>query len=106
MVYQTDNREEAYYLSSVINSNYIDSLIKERQSRGSFGERSIVKLPLEFAIPLFNPDNDDHLELVRLGEECHELVRNSQFKARKKIKEVLSEQMEEIDTLIRSLLEE
>jgi hypothetical protein len=51
--YDTDNAEEAYYLVAILNSSILDDLIKPMQARGEFGERHIVKKPLEFPIPRY-----------------------------------------------------
>ena len=71
---ETDNESEAYYLSSILNSSVIDEKIKPMQAKGAFGERHIVKKPLEFPIPKFDPNNLVHKRLSELGQECHQKV--------------------------------
>ena len=76
--YDTDNEEEAYYLTAVLNSPVLDELIKPLQAKGGFGERHIVKKPLEFPIPKYDPNNNLHRKLAELGrkasERAHELL--------------------------------
>ncbi|MBI5182390.1 MAG: N-6 DNA methylase [Nitrospirae bacterium] len=52
---ETNNKKEAYYLCSILNSPLVDALIKPMQSRGLFGARDITKKVLELPIPEFNP---------------------------------------------------
>ncbi len=70
--FETDNREEAYYLTAVFNSSILDNLIKPLQSKGEFGERDIHKKPLEFPILRYDPSNDLHRRLAELGEKATE----------------------------------
>jgi hypothetical protein len=68
--FQTDNKNEAYYLTAVLNSKVLDTLIKPIQARGLWGPRHIHKKPLEFPISQFDPQNKIHSQLVRLGKDC------------------------------------
>jgi len=60
---------EAYYLVAILNAPLLDAIIKPMQTRGEFGERDIGKKPLEFPILRFNPENNLHIRLSKLGEE-------------------------------------
>jgi len=73
--YNTESKDEAYYLSAILNSKILDKKIKPLQSRGSFGERDIHKLPLSFNIPKYNADLKLHKELAELGFICHQKVK-------------------------------
>ena len=68
--YDTRNKDEAYYLVAILNSSVLDELIKPLQAKGGFGERHIVKKPLEFPIPKYNPSNGIHRKLAELGREA------------------------------------
>lgn len=72
--YETNNKKEAYYLNmlltTMLNSFYVDDLIKGMQSRGLFGPRDIHKKVLELPIPKFDPDIEKHRKLVEFGEKC------------------------------------
>lgn len=119
--FETGNKSEAYYLCSILNSPTVDELIKPMQSRGLFGPRDIHKKVLELPIPEFNPSNENHRELARLGEECTkkvskllskgtstktcaELVSASIGNLRKMIKAELKEEIKEIDGIAKRIL--
>ncbi|MFD1337015.1 hypothetical protein ACFQ4N_15810 [Oceanobacillus iheyensis] len=65
-VYGTDDEEEALYLIGIMNSNYVNDIIRPFQARGLFGERHIHKLVYK-VIPPFNNENPLHQEVVRLA---------------------------------------
>jgi hypothetical protein len=73
-LFQTNNEDEAHYLTAILNSNILNDLIKPMQARGSLGERHIVKKPLEFPIPRYESDNPVHRRLSELGKEAREAV--------------------------------
>jgi len=73
-LFQTNNVDEAHYLTAILNSNILNDLIKPMQARGSFGERHIVKKPLEFPIPRYESNNPVHRRLSELGREAREVV--------------------------------
>jgi len=73
-LFQTNNVDEAHYLTAILNSNILNDLIKPMQARGSFGERHIVKKPLEFPIPRYDSTNPVHRRLSELGKEAREAV--------------------------------
>lgn len=110
--YDTDSEKEAYYLCSVLNSKKVDSLIKPLQARGDFGERHIHKIPLTFPIPQYDPKNESHKELSRLGYECHEKVGKiiaslslkSIGKIRSVLRDELSSEYDEIDRNTQAIL--
>jgi len=104
MYFETNSKEEAYYLSAIINSNIIDVLIKPLQTRGHFDERDILRRPFEFPIPKFNPNDERHKKLAELGEKCHEEVKKIRMVGRKEIKEKLKNYMNEIDKLVKEIL--
>lgn len=62
-VYGTDDEEEALYLLGMINSNYLNEIIRPFQARGLFGERHIHKLIYK-VIPPFDPENILHQQIV------------------------------------------
>ncbi|MEM4467103.1 MAG: N-6 DNA methylase [Nitrososphaerota archaeon] len=111
---ETENEAEAHYLSAILNSPLIDELIKPMQARGAFGERHIVKKPLELPIPRFDPSNNVHQRLSQLGKECHEKVAKilpaltSKYKSigkiRAEIKKYLRNELQEIDRLTKQIL--
>lgn len=58
--YETDSREEAYYLSGFLNSPGIRDLIKDMINKGKFGGRDIHRRVWEIYIPDYNPDDPLH----------------------------------------------
>lgn len=65
-VYGTDSEEEALYLIGMINSTYVNEIIRPFQARGLFGERHIHKLIYK-VIPKFNQANPLHQQIVDLS---------------------------------------
>jgi len=61
--YETDGRDEAYYLSGFLNSPGIRDLIYDMINRGQFAGRDIHRRVWEVYIPEFNPDDDLHLQI-------------------------------------------
>ena len=114
-LYETDDADEAHYLSAIINSGILNESITNLQSRGEFGARDIHKLPFEFPVPRFDPDNEDHMRLAELGRECEEEAKDAlsdaedQYKATWRIREVvrdaLEEELAEIDEIVERLFE-
>jgi len=58
--YETDSRDEAYYLSGFLNSPGIQDLIKDMINKGQFGGRDIHRRVWEIYIPEYNPENELH----------------------------------------------
>ncbi len=119
--YETNNKQEAYFIASILNAPIVDVLLKPMQARGLFGPRHIHKKVWELSIPEFNPSNEDHLKLASLGEECTkkvskllskgtatktstELVSASIGNLRKMIKTELAEEIREIDGIVKGIL--
>ena len=65
------NFDEANYLSVFLNSNYPNTVIKDFQSRGLFGPRDIHKTILDVALPKFDPHEERHQTLSKIGQACH-----------------------------------
>ncbi|MFX1455037.1 MAG: N-6 DNA methylase [Promethearchaeota archaeon] len=67
--YDTDDLNEAYYLSAVLNSNILSEHIKIMKS-----SRHIFKLPFNIPIRKFNPENSQHEKLAELGKKGKEIA--------------------------------
>lgn len=65
--YETDSKDEAYFLTSLLNSPKVNRLIKPMQAKGLWGERGIEKKLSEIPFPRFNRKNTDHRRLAQLG---------------------------------------
>lgn len=111
--YDTDNKEEAYYLAAVLNSPTVDELLKPMQSRGLWGPRDICKKVLEIPIPQYNSSDGNHQALSQLGEQCTQKVEQllpqhaksrSIGHTRRLIKAQLKEELAQIDALVKQIL--
>ena len=107
--------DEAYYLAAIMNSASVDQLIKPMQSRGLWGPRDIHKKVLDLPIPQFGPSDKLHLQLSEMGKLCTTKVTRWVRKGgpgktrsigvlRRKVREMLSEDLSEIDTLVQKIL--
>lgn len=61
-------KDEAVYLTGLLNSTAINQVIREFQPVGQFGERHIHKLPLGVTPP-FDPTNPVHMEVVAATQQ-------------------------------------
>ncbi|MBC7223514.1 MAG: SAM-dependent DNA methyltransferase [Anaerolineae bacterium] len=114
-IYETSSREDAFYLSALLNAPQVDRRIKPMQARGLWGERHIHKKVLELPIPQFDPADPVHARLAALGEACHEKVAawlaaggpgkvRSIGRLRGLVREMLQEELAEIDALVGEVL--
>ena len=111
--FETDKKSEAYYLCSMLNAPAIDELLKPMQAKGLFGPRHIHKKVWELPIPEFDSSNINHMALARIGDECTKKVSKLLSKGipqksignlRKMIKAELTEEIKEIDGIVRGIM--
>jgi hypothetical protein len=100
----SNNAKEANYLAAILNSNTMNQKIKPYQSRGKFGPRDICRLPFEFNVPMFDPNNELHTQIAALGVKAAEEAANLPKMSRLKIKAAIPS-MKKIDELATKLLE-
>jgi hypothetical protein len=109
--FETSNALEAFYLISILNSPSIDKMIKSMKE----GLRDIHKKVLELPIPQFDSSNDIHLRLAEWGKLCSQKVTEwlksedqgkikSIGRLRLKVREILKEELREIDALVQQIL--
>lgn len=116
-LFYPETREEANYLTAILNSDFTFSVLKRIKSA-----RHIEKKVWELPIPTYDPRNSAHVKLVRLGKLCAEKaeeILKEELKVfesidamqtgttgilRKKIKSQLSNEIPQIDELVTSLL--
>ena len=67
--YDTNDLNEAHYLSAILNSNILTEQISIMKS-----SRHIFKLPFNIPIKKFNPENFDHQKLAELGKKGKEIA--------------------------------
>lgn len=118
--YETDNKDEAYFLASLLNSPKVNQLIKPMQAKGLWGERGVEKKLLEIPFPRFNDKKKHHRRLAQLGlqsskkakEELNRILQ--EFKGeikpqhvariRRQLRDTLQEELKEIDGLTENIL--
>jgi hypothetical protein len=107
--YDTQNIDEAYYLSSILNSTLMTNQIKIKKS-----SRHIFKIPFEVPIKRFNENNKNHRSLADLGKQCQSIAENSvtkiisksstpisKIKIQKFLNPVLSPFLRQIDEILK-----
>ncbi|NHJ25107.1 MAG: hypothetical protein EAX89_11055 [Candidatus Lokiarchaeota archaeon] len=110
--YATENIDEAYYLSAILNADMITNQVRIKKS-----SRHIFKLPFELPIEKFNKDNDSHKKLGELGKKAEEISKKviktllnkkdteiSKIALQNTLKSPLKPIMDQIDKIITSLL--
>ncbi len=108
--YRSSVLEEAYFLTAILNAPCVNDAIKAYQTRGQFGERHIHRRPFEVcAIPQFDPNNSNHLQLAALSRQSHELVSSMEeslktIPGRKHIRQSVQQFIAPINEITQSLL--
>ncbi len=117
--YAADTKHEAHYLCAILNSQFVNQQIKAHQPEGLWGARHIQRTPFEAcAIPIFDADDPDHLELARLSMAAHDkieemkgmeenrLLNGGPGRARNAAREIVAGELATIDGITRKLLEQ
>lgn len=105
----------AHYLAAVLNAPCVDDAIKSAQPRGLWGARHICAKVLDLPIPQFATEDNAHGRLAELGEACAGRVAawireggpgevRSTGLLRRRVRELLREELAEIDSLVRPIL--
>jgi hypothetical protein len=110
--FDTESEDEAHYICAILNSRFLDQLIKPLQTKGKFGPRDIHKRPLLFPIPEFDPQSAEHIELSNISKQSHEKVKQELSSInttsigviRKKLRKMLEEYLINIDIKVERLL--
>ncbi len=117
-VYYTNNINEAYYLTAILNSKLPNLMMKDFQAKGLFGARHVHKKILDIYFPKFDEGNIKHTKLAELSEVCHlktkeYLLENMPVsslsamqlgKLRTSIKKSLTTELNKIDTIVEKLI--
>lgn len=115
--YATNDKDEAKYLAAFLNSNFANLAIKDFQASGLFGPRHVSKKILELPLPQFNSSNTTHQKISDISKTCIDKVdkfiptmaNSDQIhgiklgNARLAIRELLKEELKEIDLLLKKL---
>lgn len=117
-VFYTDNLNEAYYLTTILNSSIPNLMMKDFQSKGLFGARHVHKKILDVYFPQYDEVNKTHNSLAKLGKEAHEKTKiylelnppQQELSAmhlgrlRLNIKKHLADEMIMIDELVKKII--
>ena len=117
-VFYTNEEEEAYYLTAILNSNIPNEMMKDFQTKGLFGARDVHKKILDIYYPKFNATNETHQKLAVLSQAAHakaaqyikdnspkqELTAMYLGRLRMAIKKHLTKEMQEIDELVEEII--
>ena len=118
-VFFTNDLTEAYFLTSIFNSNVPNEKMKDFQSKGLFGARHVHKKILDIYYPRFDENNEMHNKLAQLSQQAHEKAKQyletnppqQELSAihlgrlRVAIKKHLSDEMKEIDKRVKKVVE-
>ncbi len=115
-VFNTNDKNEAFYIASFLNSNIPNKLMKPFQSTGLFGARDVSKKILDVPLPKYDSKNPTHVAIAGLGEHCTELIRKyseenklatkdyNVGKERSNIRKLLVKELKQIDGLLEVLI--
>lgn len=70
------SEEEAWFVVGMLNSHALTAAIAPFNPKGAFGERHIHTLPYRL-IPVFNPANEDHLQIAKLAKNIERHARST-----------------------------
>ncbi|MBU0475565.1 MAG: N-6 DNA methylase [Bacteroidetes bacterium] len=115
---ELNNLNEAYYITSILNSSIPNLIMKDFQARGLFGARHVSKKILDVYFPKFDENIEEHLKLAEISKTAHEnaalfikanppehelsAVRLGRYRV--DIKKYLQKEMKEIDKLVKKVI--
>lgn len=67
---------EALYLEAILNAPGLNAMVKPFQSRGAYGPRDFDKYVWIAPIPVFDPNDPAHQELVRLARRAERIAQS------------------------------
>lgn len=117
-VFYTITLNEAYYVSSILNSSTPNKRMKDFQAKGLFGARHVHKKILDIYFPRYDDTNETHRQLAELGREAHqkakeyleknppqkELSATRLGRLRMEIKKHLAKEMQAIDKITTKIM--
>ena len=83
--YSTNNMNEAYYLSAILNSPLMTKQIQIKKS-----SRHIFKIPFEIPIKMYDENNENHRKLAKLAKKAHQISKTSTLELRKRNNHTIS----------------
>lgn len=117
-LFLSDIEDEALYLTAILNSSTPNQLMKDFQSKGLWGARDVHKKILDIYFPKYDEENEEHKALAELSKVCHakakkyieenppqqNLTANRLGRIRVEIKKHLSQEMKEIDKIVKKII--
>lgn len=117
-VFYTENINEAFYLTAVLNSTAPNLQMKDFQAKGLFGPRHVHKKILDVYFPKYSDKDKNHGQLALLSKRCHEKTKQyletnppqkdltpmELGKLRVSIKKYLAQELEEIDVVVKKIV--
>ncbi|MHA1293451.1 MAG: hypothetical protein ACTSQJ_12375, partial [Promethearchaeota archaeon] len=101
--YSTDIKEEAYYLSAILNAPILSKNIKLIKS-----SRHIHKRPFSFPIPLYNEANENHKKLAKKGIKCETLAQDIFLKNPNvnslKVRIIINQKLQKINDIVKKII--
>ena len=101
--YSTDSKEEAYYLSGILNAPIFTKNIKMIMS-----SRHIHKRPFSFPIPLYDKNNELHYTLAKIALKCESIVHDLFIKNPKinseKIKIIVNQKLQILNDITKKIV--
>lgn len=112
--YNTQSKDESYFLCSIFNSRILNKKIKSQQSKGTFGPRDIHQVVFQFNISIFDSKNKQHVKLSQLGILCNnktlEIISKTTKKGiagvREEVRKNIESELDEIDKIVSDIFAE
>ena len=107
--FETNRKEEAHYVCTILNAPSISKAVKPFQPDGAYGKRDIGPRPFMLRIPEYDENNGNHKQLVDIGIDCHNLVRKTVFSStgfrstRNESKRILQNYLDAIDNIVERM---
>jgi len=99
MLIPLTSRDEAYYVSAVLNSSIVSLTISAYTIETTIDPRVVEHI----RVPKFDPDNPIHQKLSELSKKAHEITKDIYEKKRDELKLELQKIEEKIDKLVAQL---
>jgi methylase of polypeptide subunit release factors len=93
------NRDEAYYVSAILNSSLSQLLVASYVIETAISTHILERIK----ILKFNPNSSSHLKLSELSKKAHEIAKRIYEEGREDLKEELNRVEEEIDKTVAQL---
>jgi hypothetical protein len=113
----TEDKGEAFFLASWLNSPIIDQMLQSFRRKEQAGHPHVHKKVWEFPIPSYDPSSAKHRSMASLGEDCAQVVKGIVLSVtskgdrvglmglRNRIREELKDRIAEIDALAGEILQ-